>query len=69
MLRFFISKINIKTLGKYDVLAIAQCQRYYVSLPTKILHICISIKSVDDNQALDSNDEKEDGVELRDVLL
>lgn len=67
-LRLLISKVNIETLGNFDAFAITQCQCYCGPLLTIVLHICTGIENVDNNQALDSNDEKEDRVELKDAL-
>lgn len=69
VLQLSISKINVETLGKFDALAIAWYQRHCVLLPTMVLYICINIKSVDDNQTLNFNNEEEDKVELEDILL
>lgn len=67
-LRLLISKVNVETLRNFDTFAITQCQCYYGSLLTVVLHIYTVIKNVDNNQALDSNDEKEDRVELKNAL-
>lgn len=67
-LRLPISKVNVETLGKFDVLAIARYQRYCTLILTIVFRTCTSIESVDDDQALDFNDEGEDKVELGDAL-
>ncbi|MCJ1346581.1 hypothetical protein MMC31_004799 [Peltigera leucophlebia] len=67
-LRLLISKVNAERLGKFDALAIAQCQRHCAPLLTTVLRTCTGIERVDDKQALDSNDEEEDGIKLGDAL-
>ncbi len=67
-LRLLISKVNVKILGKFDAVSIAQCQRHCAPLLTSILRTCTGIESVDDDQELHSDDE-EDGLELGDAPL
>ncbi len=67
-LRLPISQFNVETLGKFDAISIAQCQRHCASLLTSILRTCSEMKSVNDDQKLHSDDEK-DGLELGDAPL
>ena len=63
----FISKSNVEILGKFDIVSIAQCQRYCALLLISILRTYIGIESMDDDQELYSEDEK-DGLKLEDLL-
>lgn len=68
MLWLLISKVNIETLEKFDALIITQCQYYCVLLLIVVLHTCIDIKNINDNQMLDFNDKEKNKVELGDAL-
>lgn len=48
---------------------IARYQHYCILLLITVLCIYTGIESVNNNQAFDSNNEKEDEVELGDILL
>ena len=64
--RLLIAKVNVETLGKFDVVSIARCQRHCAPLLTSILRTSMGMESVDDNQELYSDDE-EDELELEDA--
>lgn len=49
----------MKTLGKFDTVSIARCQHHYAPLLISILRTCTGMESVDNNQKLHSNDEKD----------
>ncbi len=68
ILRLPISQVNVETLGKFDAVSIARCQRYCAPLLTSILRTFLGMESVDDNQKLHSNDE-EDGLKLGNAPL
>lgn len=67
-LRLPIFKVNVKILGKFYVISIAQYQYHYLLLLTLILHTYMEIKNVDNNQKLYCNN-KEDRLNLRDIPL
>ena len=66
VLQLLISKVNMETLGKFDLLSIAQYHCRCALLIVSVLRICTNIKSLENNQELQSNDE-EDGLELGDT--
>lgn len=68
MLQYFIFKVNIKILKKFDTVFIAQYLYYYPLILVLILYTYIDMKRVDDNHGLYFND-REDRWELKDALL
>lgn len=56
----------MKTLEKFDVISIAQCQYHCTPLIILVLYIYIDMEIVKNNQNLQSNDKK-NRLELRDA--
>lgn len=66
-LQLSTSKVNIKTLGKFDIVSITWFQHHYTPLLISILCTYTNIRSVNNNKELYSNDEK-DKSELGNIL-
>lgn len=58
-----ILKVNVEMLGKFDASSIVRYQRHCAPLITSVLRTCMGMKSVENDQEFQSNDE-EDGLKL-----
>lgn len=68
-LHLSIFKVNIKILGKFHIVFIAQYQHHCVQLLTSILGTYMEMQSLDNNQELFHSDNEEDRLKLKDELL